>query len=96
MFKMVRKSGSGSRSELFKLLEPDQKSDVLQFVEWMNTSTSFTQNSKNSYKSYVIKGMLKADGKLADELTNDEKSGLRKFEEFVTTKAAKIVRLLQG
>jgi hypothetical protein len=78
------KSGS-NRSELFDQLDPEQKADVLEFVEWLHT-TDMATSSVSSYKSYVTKAMLKADGKIDGELTNDEKSGVRKFAAWFATK----------
>jgi peptidoglycan hydrolase-like protein with peptidoglycan-binding domain len=78
------KSGSGSRSENFNLLSADQKTDVLGFVEWLKGQ--FTQNSVNSYKSHITRAMLKTAGVIDGDLTNDEKSAVRKFQEYLNQK----------
>ena len=88
LFALVSKTGGQSRSKLFDQLLADEKKDLLEFVEWLGT-TSMTQNSVNSYKSYVIKMMLKARGVLTEAPTNDEKSGGRKFEAWHASKNAK-------
>lgn len=78
------KTSAGSTSKYFEMLTADQKRDVLEFIEWLKT-TDMSVNSVNSYKSYIVKSMLKADGKLEGKLTNDEKSGVRKFNAWFKT-----------
>lgn len=74
----VKLSGSNGGGENFDLLTADEKADVLAFIEWLKTTT-MSSNSVNSYKSYVTIGMLKIRGVLEGKLTNDQKSGVRKF-----------------
>lgn len=79
------KSAAGGGSKNFDRLSPEQKADVLEFVEWL-PSTGMTNNTVNSYKSYVTKALLKMDGVIEEPLTNDEKSGARKFLDFIAAR----------
>lgn len=87
MFESVK--STSSRSKNFEQLDAQQKQDVLDFVEYLKSNSDFSTNSINSYKSYITKAML--DSK---NLTNDQKSAVRKFQEFMSKKASAVVSLL--
>lgn len=72
------KAKAGATGKYFDMLNPSEKKDVIEFVAWLKT-TAMSAASTNSYKSYVTKALLKSDGRLAGDPTNDEKSGVRKF-----------------
>lgn len=72
------KTSSQGGSKNFDLLDPEAKADVIAFVEFLETTT-MSKNTVNSYKSYVTKAILKSNGTIEGELTNDEKSATRKF-----------------
>jgi hypothetical protein len=73
-------STSSSRSKNFELLDAEQKQDVTEFVAWLESNTSFSKNSINSYKSYITKAIVDPTN-----LTNDQKSAIRKFQEFMNS-----------
>jgi hypothetical protein len=64
--------GSSSRSGNFDKLTSDQQKQVLGFVKHLE-GLGWTKATVASYKSYVVCALV------GEELTNDRKSGLRKF-----------------
>ncbi len=80
MFESVKGASTGNRSKLYEQLTTQQQAHVTAFIEYLRDGTSFSQNSVNSYKTYICQAMLKFDGKLEPrDLTNDQKSCVKKF-----------------
>ena len=84
LFKSVESSSASKTSPNFDRLTADEKRDVIEFIEWLST-TSMTKNSVNSYKSNITKALLKFRGVVDGELSNDEKSAVRKFKAWYAT-----------
>jgi hypothetical protein len=82
LFESVEITSNVSRSSNFDKLSIEQQHDVTDFVSYLKNHTSFTQNSVNSYKSNITKALLKFEDNI--ELTNDEKSAVRKFKKFMS------------
>ena len=64
--------GSSAKSENFNKLTADQQQDVLAFVKYLE-GLGWTKATVASYKSYVVCALA------GEEMTNDRKSGMRKF-----------------
>jgi hypothetical protein len=84
LFESVEITSTSKTSPNFDRLTADEKKDVIEFIEWLSTTT-MTKNSVNSYKSNMTKALLKHRGVIAGELTNDEKSAVRKFKAWHST-----------
>lgn len=87
MFKQAESSAQ-NKSKLFEQLNDQEKRDVTGFLGWLEDHTSFSQNSRNSYKTYICQAMLIDRGVLPGPLVSDQKSGVRKFAEYLAWRKA--------
>ncbi len=80
MFATATQGQAGNKSKLYEQLTAEQQVHVTEFIQYLRDETSFSQNSVNSYKTYICQAMLKADGKLLPaDLSSDQKSCVKKF-----------------
>lgn len=77
--KAVQSTSKHSKS--FELLKADEREQVLNWIKELQTAQTLTNNTINSYKSYITKALLKV--RKGEKLTNDEKSATRKFLSFL-------------
>lgn len=66
-----------NRSKYFEMLKADEQSKVLEWVQMLQSENKLTNNTINSYKSYVCKALATVQS--GAKLTNDQKSAVRLF-----------------
>jgi hypothetical protein len=80
LFARVPATGGTGLGKYEAMLDADTRAVLDEFVEWLDGR--HTKNTANSYKSYVAKALALPN----EKLSSDQKSGIRKFKEFLESR----------
>lgn len=71
-------SSSKREGKYLSMLSPDTQSLLAEFAAWCRT-VGISEATSRSYKTYVAKAMALP----AEKLSSDQRSGIKKFQEFM-------------